>query len=409
MQFFRLKPAAEVHSLLDRPTPSLATEQASLERADGRILAAEVRSPIALPEFPRAAVDGFAVRAEDTFGASPGSPAYLQLAGEVLMGQSPSAPVAAGTTQRIATGGMLPGAADAVVMVEYADVLDGGLVEIFRAAAPGDGMVAAGDDLQAGTAILPRGRRLRPQDIGALAAVGITDVEVFARPRVAVIPSGDELVKAGQPAGPGQVRDVNTPALCAAVRAAGAEPVPFPIVRDDPESLRTAVIDALEGCDLVLVAGGSSVGTRDWTLDVFQSFVGAELLVHGVSIRPGKPVIIVAVEERLLIGLPGNPVSALVVFDRFVRPYLGRLSGEERVLPAGSRVRARLTRSYSSDAGKEDYVRARVTPASDGYDATPLLGKSTLLMTLVEADGLIVVPAGIEGLEAGTEVEVELF
>jgi molybdopterin molybdotransferase len=407
--FFHVKSAAEARALLDRPVARLEAEWVDLGHAAGRVAAEEIRSALSLPEFPRAVVDGFAVRARDTFGASPGQPAYLSVAGEVLMGHPAALPVGPGQAVRIATGGMVPEGADAVVMVEYTDQAGGDLVEVFRPAAPGEHLVLVGDDLRAGDLLVPAGGRLRPQDLGALAGAGVTRVIVFRAPGVAVIPSGDEVVPPDTTPAPGQVRDMNTAALCGALRQSGAEPRPYPVVRDDPEALRAAVTEALAATDLVLIAGGSSVGARDWTLEVLLALPGAELLLHGVAIRPGKPVIAVAVGEKLLIGLPGNPVSALLVFDQFVRPYLRRLAGETRVLPAGPRLQAVLTRNCASDPRKEDYVRVRVEPGPDGYYAEPLLGKSTLIMTLVGADGIIVIPEGVEGLEAGEPVEVLLF
>lgn len=409
MQFFNVKSAGDTRRLLARPVPTLETERVPLAVAVGRVLAEDLPSPIELPEFPRAVVDGFAVRAADTFGASFGSPAYFRVAGEILMGRAAEGTVHAGEAHRIPTGGMLPAGADAVVMVEYTELAGEDLLEVTRAVAPGEGLVRAGDDLRRGDLVLRRGRRLRPQDVGAAAGVGITEIPVYRRARVAVIPTGDEIVAPGEVPRPGQVRDINTAALCAAISAAGGEPVPFPIVSDDPEALRRTVQEALADTDLLLMAGGSSVGTRDWTLDVLEALPGAELLVHGVSIRPGKPVIVVALEERLLIGLPGNPVSALVVFEQFVRPYLRRLSGEARILPDQPRVYARLARSYRSDAGKEDYVRVRLVSGPEGLSAEPLLARSVLMMSLVEADGVVVVPTHVEGLEAGETVEVQVL
>lgn len=409
MQFFHVKSAAEARALFARPAPILSTETLPLDDALGRVLCGPVRSPIDLPEFPRAVVDGYAVRAADTFGASAALPAYVRLAGEIGMGRPALQTLGAGDAFRIATGGMLPEGADAVVMVEQTEVAGADLVEIFRPVAPGEGWVQAGDDLRAGQRLLEAGRRLRAADLGLLAGVGVTAVEVFRRPVAAVIPTGDEIVDPEARPRPGQVRDINTTALSAGLRSAGVCPRPYPIVRDDPEALRAVVAEALDAADLLLMAGGSSVGTRDWTLETLLSFPGAELLLHGVSIRPGKPVILVALGEKLLIGLPGNPLSALVVFEQFVRPYLRRLSGERRRLPDGGRVSARLTRSYSSDPGKEDYLRVRLLEEGDGWRAEPLLGKSTLLMTLVEADGLVTVPEQVEGLEAGEWVDVELL
>jgi molybdopterin molybdotransferase len=308
---------------------------------------------------------------------------------------------------RIATGGMLPEGADAVVMVEHAQAAGADLVEVFSTVAPGEGLVRAGDDARAGDVLVPRGRRLRPQEIGALAAAGVTRVEVYRLPRVAILPTGDEIVPPEHPPGPGQVRDVNSALLAAALRECGAAPLPYPILPDNPDALRAAATDALAHADMLLVAGGSSVGARDWTLDVLTSLPGARLLFHGAAIRPGKPVLAVALGDRLMVGLPGNPLSALIVFRQLLRPYLARLAGETHAAHLRPRLAARLAASYASEPGKEDYVRVRLVPGQEGLRATPLPGKSALLRTLLEADGIVVVPDAVEGLEAGDSVEVE--
>ena len=328
MFFFHVKCPSEARRLLDRPVPHPAVERVPLAAARGRVAARTIAAPHDLPEFDRAVVDGYAVRAGDTFGASPGLPAYLNIAGEVLMGQGTGLCLAAGQAVRIATGGMLPQGADAVVMIEYTERLAEGMIEVTRPAAPGEHLVRRGDDIRAGEPLILAGRRLRPHDLGALAGLGIVEIEVFARPRVALLPTGDEIVPPEATPGPGQVRDVNTTALAAAVGAAGGVPVCLPIVPDEPERLREALAAALAASDLVLISGGSSVGARDGTLDALLSFPDSELLLHGIAIRPGKPVIAVRIGERLLFGLPGNPVSALIVFDQFVRPHLRRLGGE---------------------------------------------------------------------------------
>ena len=414
MLFFDVKSPCEARALLQRPTPALSAERVNLSAGLERVLAVEARSPIELPEFDRSVVDGYAVRAASTFGAGPGAPAYLEVVGEVPMGKPATVPVGPGEAVKVATGGMLPPGADAMVMIEYAEAVgDGsGLIEIVRAAAPGDLLVRRGDDLSRGALIVPAGRRLRPQDLGALAGVGLTEVQVYRLPRVAVIPTGDEIVPPEQVTQPGEVRDMNSVCLTAAVEATHAEARRYPIVRDDPEALRETLRAAVEATDLVLIAGGSSVGTRDWTLDVLMELPGAELLLHGVSIRPGKPVILVAAGERLLVGLPGNPVSALMVFQQFIAPYVRRLGGETTALPTRPQVRARLAVAVSSDPGKEDYLRVRLRASDDGgdgYVAEPLLGKSALIMTMVAGDGIVVIPENVEGLEAGVEVDVLLF
>jgi molybdopterin molybdotransferase len=439
--FFQVKSPSEARGLLDGPTRLLQTETVPLAVARGRVVARAVAAPHDLPEFDRGVVDGYAVRAADTFGASPGQPAYLTVAGEVLMGQGTALRLGSGEAARIATGGMLPAGADAVVMVEYTEPLAGDMIEVARPAAPGEHTVRRGDDARAGELLVPAGRRLRPHDLGALAGLGILSVEVFARPRVALMPTGDEIVPPEVTPGPGQVRDVNTTALAAAVEAAGGEPVPCPIVPDEPGRLRDALSEALSGCDLVLISGGSSVGARDGTLNALLSFPDSELLFHGIAIRPGKPVIAVRIRDRLLFGLPGNPVSALVVFDQFVRPHLRRLSGEgvrcsdldvlssdqpepmtgcrrpnsEPLPPSTAMLDAVLTSNVASEAGKEDYVRVklRCEEGSTGeparWVAEPVLGKSALIATMVEADGMVVIPEGVEGVEAGETVRVVLF
>jgi molybdopterin molybdotransferase len=451
MLFFQVKSPSEARRLLMRPGPPPAAEVVSVRDALGRVTASEVRSPIDLPEFDRSVVDGFAVRAADTFGASPGLPALLRVTGEILMGQGTDLRLAAGEAARVPTGGMLPAGADAVVMVEHTDTVDAETIEASRPAAPGENVVRRGDDVAIGSILLPAGHRLRPPDLGALAGVGITELSVFRRPRVAILPTGDEIVAPEAVPGPGEVRDINSIALSAAVQEAGGEPLTYRIVRDEPEGLKEAVARALDEADLVLVAGGSSVGTRDWTLEVLLQFPGAELLLHGIAIRPGKPVIAVAIPKRrqppdarrqlrrrlavtrerirppllaaggwrlasgaaseamLVVGLPGNPVSALVVFQQFVRPVIEGQAGRNPVAWRRGQVHAVMGSNYASDAGKEDYVRVRLRRDGEQIVAEPVLGKSALIMPLVQADGLVVIPEGVEGVEAGETVTVEVY
>jgi len=419
LQFFKVKRPPEVRDLVVAAARPLSAETVRIEDALGRVLAADVRSPVDLPAFDRGIVDGYAVRAQDTFGASGGWPAYLTVIGEVRMGEEADLAVGVGEAVHSATGGMLPAGADAVVMVEHTAAVDETMIEVLRPVAPGENVVRRGDDLPAGEIMLRRGHRLRPQDLGALAGVGILEVEVVRQPRVALIPTGDEIIPPDQTPQPGQIRDINTYSLLGLVREAGGVPWPRPIVPDEAEALRAAVAEVWAESDVVLLSGGSSVGTRDIALDVLLSFPGAELLVHGVAIRPGKPVIVVTIpagnresaigNRKIAFGLPGNPTSVMVVFDLFVRPLLHRLMGLEEEPWAQRFVAAKMKTSFSSDAGKEDHLRVRLTEENGERWAEPVLGKSALISPMIRAHGTVVVPEGMEGLEVGEEVMVRLF
>jgi molybdopterin molybdotransferase len=406
-EFLILKSADEARALLAAVAP-VGTEPIALDGADGRVLAVDVRAPEDLPPWPRATMDGYAVRARDSFGASEAVPAFLTLKGTVPMGGVLGVPVAPGETAAIATGGVLPEGTDAVVMVEYAQ-LAGDDVELRRGAAAGENVMKPGDDLRRGELVLPAGRRLRPQDVGALAALGLTTVEVHRRPRVAIMATGNEVVPPDATPQPGQVRDVNSLALAAAARRAGAEVELAGIVRDDAAALTARVTELVARNDAVMLSGGSSIGARDLT-GVALEAAGAETVFHGISVRPGKPTLFTRIDGKPVLGMPGVPVSALVIFEVFVRPMLWRLAGE----PPGRdpwpvRRAARLRRRAPSVAGREDYLRVRLLEGDGGPWAEPVLGGSAALGTLVRADGLVIVPAASEGVAEGDEVEVLLF
>ncbi|MBC8233242.1 molybdopterin molybdotransferase MoeA [bacterium] len=427
MQFFNVKTSEELIDELYSLVKTLDSEIIEIEPALGRVLAADVPSPVNLPDFNRSIMDGFAVRARDTFGASASLPAYLKVTGEVLMGETTMLKVASGEAIKIATGGMLPENADAVVMVEDtdyemteqkmspttppgdSDFQDDILIEVTRAVAPGDNIVRIGEDVRQEQIILPKGHQLRPQDIGALAGIGILEVAVYRQPTVAIIPTGDEIIPPTETPKPGQIRDINSYSLAGLVQQTVGIPIRFDLVPDNHTALQTSVREALEKSDVVLISGGSSVGTRDVTLDVIADVDGAQILAHGVSIRPGKPVIVAVVGNKYLFGMPGNPVSAMVVFERFVKPLLHWLSGLQQPQWIVRSVNAKLSTNFSSDPGREDYVRVKLVETEDGLMAEPVLGKSALISTMVKADGAVKIPIGVEGLEAGEEVTVFIF
>ncbi len=409
--FFDLQSVEQVLERIGGLAPLGRSESIPLAQARGRSLAADFTAPEDLPGFTRSTMDGYALRARDTFGAGEESPAYAEIVGEVRMGQVPDFRVGPGQCGVIGTGGMLPEGADAVLMVEHSRRLDATTVEITKAVAPGANLLGPTDDAARGQVLLPAGQRLRPQDLGLMAGLGLSRVEVVVRPRVGIVSTGDEVVPVESRPGPGQVRDVNTYTLAAQVEQAGGEPVPMGLVPDDEKALRRAVGESLAGCRLTLLSGGSSVGTRDLTLGVFQSFAGSELLVHGVTVSPGKPFIWVRVGERQLLGLPGQVASCMITFHLFAEPMLERLLGRPaRPFSRFARLPARLVRNLPSAAGREEYVRVRAWQEEDGsWLAEPIFGKSGLITTLTRGQGLVRVPRDQEGLYQDEPVTVLLF
>lgn len=394
--------------------PRVAT--VSLSQAGGRVLGSAVLSPEDLPPLPRSVVDGYAVRAADTFGASEGLPAYLAVTGDVSMGRAPGVSIGPGEAARIPTGGVLPPGADAVVMVEHTEALAESAplaphaaesIEVRRPVGPGENVIQPGEDVRRGAVVLPAGAVLRAPQIGLLAGLGITRVDVAVPPRVAVISTGDEVVAPEQKPDAGCIRDINGPALCAAVRAEGGHPVFRGIVADEFQPLLAAIQAARAETELVLISGGSSIGLRDEVTRAIDALGPPGVLVHGIAMKPGKPTVLGLCGHTPLVGLPGHPTTVLVVFHVFVREMIGRLLGRQPDPPA--QVKARLTRRVASAAGRVDYLRVRLEHRDGALWAVPILGKSGLITTMVGADGLAVIPDPLEGVEAGEEVAVEVF
>jgi len=408
--FFKVLAPEEALRLLLAIAP-VGSETVPSVRARGRVLAADLHSEVDLPHFHRAAMDGYAVKAKDTFGASQSLPAYLKLAGVVEMGKEATQALNKGDAMRISTGGMMPPEADAVVMVEYTDETDGGLVEIHRSVSPWQNVIQIGDDIKRGELVFAKGRRLRAHDMGALTGVGISSIAVHKRPRIALISTGDEIVDAEIDPRPGQVRNINQHSLAGLIEEAGGELKDWGVIRDDRAQLTAAIGDALEWGDAVLLSGGSSMGAKDIALETILSFTDSEFVFHGISIAPGKPTIFARACGKPILGLPGYPVSALVIFDLFGAPMLRRLGGES--LDALHRftrtVRAKLKTNVSSQLGREDYVRVVLEADGTGFVATPLPSKSGAIFTLVKADGMVRIEMNQDGLEQGEEVEVILF
>lgn len=408
-EFLNLLPPDEARQrLLEFLPQKIQIESLLTENATGRVTARDVRANEPLPAFPRSTVDGYAVRSADTFGASDTLPAYLAQIGEVPMGDAPAFKLGLAQCGLIHTGGMLPEGADAVVMLEYTQALQTGEIEIQRAVAVGENVLQAGEDVAVGEIVIPAGTLLGPAEIGGLMALGQTQVQVAARPSVAILSTGDEVISPERTPRPGQVRDVNAYSLSSLIESAGGIPLRYGIIPDRADALFQAASQALGEADIVIITAGSSASTRDLTSAVINRLGDPGVIVHGVNVRPGKPTILGICGEKVVIGLPGNPVSALVIARLFVAPIIAARLG----LPANQitpRVSARLSLNLASQAGREDWIPVRLVQSDAGYVAEPVFGKSNLIFTLVRADGLLRIPPAASGLQAGEQVEVILL
>jgi putative molybdopterin biosynthesis protein len=383
----------------------LGAETVALAEALGRVLAEDLVAAVDVPAFDRSSVDGFALRAADTTGANARSPRRLALNPEVITpGLAPAIVVAPGTATVIATGGMLPRGADAVLMVEHSELATGDRIEVLRAAAPGQMIAAAGSDMARGETVLRHGRRLGSREVGMAAAVGAATLMVWRRPRVAVLSTGDEIVAPGTPLRPGQVHDSNAAILAAAITEAGGEPLPCGIVRDDAEALEAALRRALAQADLVVLSGGTSKGAGDLSHRVAARLGPPGILVHGVALKPGKPLCLALVEGRPLVVLPGFPTSAIFTFHEFVAPVIRAYAGR-RPDPAAE-LEAVLAAPLASERGRAEYVMTSLVESSEGWAAYPTAKGSGTVTAFGQADGFFRVPQQSDGLPAGSRVVV---
>jgi molybdopterin molybdotransferase len=400
-EFFTVKTVSDALAGF-RPSHRAPAETVALAQAGGRVPTAAIVARAALPGFDRSSVDGYAVRARDTFGASEGIPAYLRVTGAVRMGTSAQDDVVGQTAVAIPTGGMLPPGADAVVMIEHSQEAMPGTVEVVRPVAPGENVVRSDEDAAPGATLVSPGRPLRAQDVAMLAAAGVSEIAVHAAPRVTILATGDEVVTPDTPAlAPGQVRDALSASIGVLIHEAGGLPVSAAIVPDDRDQLRDALAEAVTTSDFVVICAGSSVGGRDETAAAVASLPDSEIWCHGLAIKPGKPTLLARSGEIPIIGLPGNPRSALVIFRTIGMPLLRRVGGWS-VEPRPGSIRARLSRDLPSAAGRLDVVQVRLRDD----EAEPIFGPSALLSVLTAADGYVIVEEDANGLSAGDAVDV---
>ena len=400
-----VKTPQEVLALIETEFEPLGlVEAVPLAVALGRVLAEPITAQEYVPDFDRSTVDGYACRAADTFGCTEAIPAILQVAGEVQMGQSADLALSRDSCAYVPTGGALPKGADCAVMIEYTEDYGDGTVGILKPGTPGMNLIFRGDDVFPGKEILPAGRVLTAQDIGALAAIGKTTVPVARKVKVGVISTGDELVPPDETPGPGQIRDVNAPLLTAMLTEFGAQTVDYGIAADDEALLRQKMETAAAECDAVILSGGSSVGVKDAACRIIERM--GTLLLHGIAIKPGKPTILGKAGNKPLIGLPGHPVAACFVAQLFVLPLLGKLMGRQREIYT---VTAELTESLGANHGREQLSACHLRREGDRLLAAPIRSKSGLITQLAGADGYFIISRDCEGLPKGAQVQVYLY
>lgn len=408
MKFFQVKSVEETQKLIqDMVKPLTEAIIMPLDQALHFVLAEDITVRENVPNFRRSSVDGYAVRAKDTFGSSESMPGFLTVVGEVKMGQVPERPIQSGEAMYVPTGGMLPDGSDAVVMIEHCEEISH-LLNLYRQVAPGENVISIGEDLKEGAVLLTKGTKLRAQEIGALASQGVHQVSVWRKPVVGYLSSGDEIVPMESPdLRMGEVRDMNGATIGALVKQWGLDFIYGGIVEDSRDELERRARELLDISDCLILTGGSSVGTKDYSVEVIEALGDPGVYVHGISIKPGKPTILSQAGIKPIIGLPGHPASAMIIFSLFGKPILDILGGG-----SVNHLRltfAKVTKNIPSAPGRTDYIRIRLFEENNEWYAEPILGKSGLISTLVKSDGMLEIASESEGIHKGERVPVILF
>lgn len=406
MEFFKVKTVEETWALIDEMISKIEeTEIRPIHEALHYVLADPVYAFEDVPGFDRSTVDGYAVNAKDTFGSSETMPGFLTLVGEVKMGESAERPVGRGEAIYVPTGGMLPPGSDGVIMIEHCEDVDG-LLNTYKQIAPLENVIRAGEDIKSGELLLKEGVRLRPQELGALAALGITEVKVYRKLKAGYLSSGDEIVPyQTKNLEIGQIRDINYLTVAGLASNWNIDVIYGGIVHDDYEQFANRARELFEKVDCLILSGGSSVGAKDYTTEVIQSLGEPGVFVHGISIKPGKPTILSVAGGKPVIGLPGHPASAMIIFQLFGERIFRRLSGEQ-VDRKPDRIFARITKNIASAPGRSDYIRVKLFEKDREWWAEPIIGKSGLITTLVKSDGIVEILLEKEGIAQGEYVPV---
>ncbi|WP_147535044.1 molybdopterin molybdotransferase MoeA [Bacillus marasmi] len=406
MEFFKVKTVEETFSLIDEMINGIHdTEVRPIKDALHYVLAEPVLASEDVPGFDRSTVDGYAVCAKDTYGSSETMPGFLNVVGEVNMGQEASKPVGRSEAIYVPTGGMIPPGSDAVIMIEHCEDIHG-LLNTYKQIAPGENIIKRGEDIKSGAIVLDAGTKLRPQELGALASLGITEVKVYRRLTVGYLSSGDEIVPyETEKLETGQIRDINYLTVAGMLENWNIDCIYGGIVKDDYTQFANQAKQLFDRVDCLILSGGSSVGAKDYTTEVIQSLGNPGVFVHGISIKPGKPTILSVASGKPVIGLPGHPASAMIIFQLFGERILRRLKGE-KLTKQPDRVFAKITKNIASAPGRADYIRVSLFEKDGEWWAEPIIGKSGLITTLVKSDGIVEVASVKEGIFQGEYVPV---
>lgn len=411
MRLLNVDTIEEVNSKIEKQFSKIKRkfEMISIHEARGRILGEDLISDIHLPEFSRSVVDGYGVKASDSFGSSETMPTFFTLVGSVEMGDMSDISIQDGETVYIPTGGMIPEGVDAVVMIEYTEILDENLITVHKPAAPGDGIMAKGDDFKKGNILLNEGHKITSKDIGVMASLGKAEIKVYRKPLVTIISTGDELVNIQTQPKPGQVRDINGHTLWALCEDSGAKIHKMIRVSDEFEKCKQVLLSAITESDIVLMSGGSSQGNKDMTVDIINAVGSPGVFVHGIAIKPGKPTIIANVEGKAVFGLPGHPLSAIIVYKAIVDDFINQYYFE-REKDFQKTIHAVLDSNVHSSEGRETYQMVKIHSNEEGnYTAVPLYAKSGSVSLLMKADGYIKISIDQEGIMKGQKVKVILL
>jgi len=403
-----ITPKEAIKKLLsEKNFPAMVSEKINTVNSNRRILSQDIKSSINLPHFNRSSMDGYAIYASDSNGVSLSTPNYLEIIEEIKMGDVPKHKILTGKTSRIFTGGMIPEGSNAVIMEEDTEELGNNMIEIKKPVSIGENIIFSGEETKKGNIIIKKGTKIRSQEIGSLLESGFTEIFVSKKPIIGVLSSGDELIPPEKTLELGKIRDINTYTISNLINSSGGIAEIFPILPDDLNSQLNQAKKALQFCDMLIFSAGSSISYRDTTAEVINSLDKPGVIVHGISVKPGKPTILGLSGKKPIIGLPGNPVSSIMIFINIVKPILDKLNNHISVIT--KQIDCTLTEDVSSQTGREDYVQVSIRSTAQKTLATPVFGKSNLINTLVNSDGFITIPPETGGLYKNSLVKVKTY